>query len=259
MAPALAAAATWVVDVDGQASVTSCSDAAAAPTQIGPTIGASASGDTILVCPGTYPELLNFQGKNITIRSVAGPATTILDGSALGSVVTIQSGESRLARLEAFTIRNGRLTGINNPSGITAGGGIRIVKSSPTILNNVITANAACAGVGIYSDNGSPRIEGNTISNNVTTSCGGFGGGGIAVFGPGQAQIIRNTIRENTMDRLGGGISLWDAGTPLIRNNVIANNTATGTASDCATGGGIGIINVSNAEIVQNIISGNLA
>ena len=39
MAPTLAAAATWVVDADGQASVTSCTDAAAAPTQIGPTIG----------------------------------------------------------------------------------------------------------------------------------------------------------------------------------------------------------------------------
>jgi parallel beta-helix repeat protein len=256
----MAAAATWVVDVDGQASVTSCSDAAAAPTQIGPTIGAAASGDTILVCPGTYPELLNFQGKNISIRSVAGPATTIVDGSALGSVVTFQSGESRLARLEGFTLRNGRAPGGNG----TTGGGVKITKSSPTIINNVITGNTACSGGGIHIEVGSPRIEGNTISNNGTTaSCGGTGGGGIAVFGPGQAEIIGNTIRDNTMGSgVGGGIALWDAGAPLIRNNVIANNSV--GPSTCAPGapiggGGIGMLNVSNAEIVQNIISGNLA
>ena len=260
LAPALAAAATWVVDVDGQASITSCSDAAAAPTQIGPTIGAAASGDTILVCPGTYPERLNFQGKNLTLRSVQGPATTILDGSALGSVVTIQSGESRLARLEGFTVRNGRAPGTNG----TTGGGVKITKSSPTIINNVITGNTACSGGGIHIDNGSPRIEGNTISTNGTTaSCGGTGGGGIAVFGLGQAEIIRNTIRDNTMGSgLGGGIALWDAGAPLIRNNVIANNTVSGGTCAPASpigGGGIGMVNISNAEIVQNIISGNLA
>ena len=41
---------------------------------------------------------------------------------------------------------------------------------------NLITGNTACSGGGIHSGDGSPRIEGNTISNNGTTaSCGGNG------------------------------------------------------------------------------------
>ncbi|MFQ6606824.1 MAG: choice-of-anchor D domain-containing protein, partial [Fidelibacterota bacterium] len=49
--------------------------------------------DTVLVDPGTYQENINFNGKNIVLRSTSGPETTIIDGNQNGSVVTFESGE----------------------------------------------------------------------------------------------------------------------------------------------------------------------
>ncbi|HEV3013076.1 MAG TPA: hypothetical protein VG499_07365, partial [Actinomycetota bacterium] len=41
-------------------------------------LDAAASGDTVLVEPGTYPENLNFQGKDVELRSTDGAAVTTL-------------------------------------------------------------------------------------------------------------------------------------------------------------------------------------
>ena len=49
-------------------------------------------GLTILVCPGTYFENIDFLGKAIAVRSVIGPEKTIIDGSQSGRVVTFKSG-----------------------------------------------------------------------------------------------------------------------------------------------------------------------
>ena len=56
----------------------------------------------------------------------------------------------------------------------------------------------------------------------------------------------------------GGGIALFAAGTPTIRGNLISGNTATGL-SPCAEGGGLWLVNDSDASIVQNVIAGNAA
>ncbi len=71
------------------------------------------------------------------------------------------------------------------------GGGINCSDSScsPTILDNTISGNN---GTGIYSQGGSPVIEGNTITDNV----GGNYGGGIYCSG-GSPRIANNTITGN--------------------------------------------------------------
>lgn len=102
-------------------------------------IDASQDGDAIIVAAGRYKENLNFLGKDITLRSEAGPEDTILDGGQWGSVVAFVNGET--ATLEGFTITNGLFQ---------IGGGIRIWNASPTIKNNVITRNGAMIGGGIY-------------------------------------------------------------------------------------------------------------
>ena len=128
---------TRVVDDDGQGTAVNCDDPTAAFATVGAAIAVAASGDTILVCPGSYIENINFGGKAIVVRSTAGPAVTILDGNAVDSVVTFATGETSTSILEGFTIRNGRAP--------FDGGGIRIVSASPVIRHNLIAGNTACS------------------------------------------------------------------------------------------------------------------
>src|SRR3712207_1982551 len=96
-----------MVDDDGQASTLSCDGAGSAHTNVPAAITAAVDGDTVLVCPGTYIVNINMGGKAITLRSVSGPAVTILDGNGAGSVVTFSTNETPAALIEGFTIRNG--------------------------------------------------------------------------------------------------------------------------------------------------------
>jgi Right handed beta helix region/Transmembrane protein 131-like N-terminal/Abnormal spindle-like microcephaly-assoc'd, ASPM-SPD-2-Hydin len=215
-------------------------------------INAASNGDTVLVAPGTYTENINFGGKSITVTSSGGPSVTIIDGGAKGSVVTFNTGETTSSVLSGFTIQNGT----SQPENYYEGSGIYIGNSSPMISGNQIVKNTGCGngmGIGVYF--GSPVIEHNVISNNARTLCsGGTGGGGILIGGNSSAQILYNTITNNSMVMGdGGGISLVAAGTPTIRGNFISGNSA------ATQGGGIVMSNQSDALIIQNIILGNTA
>lgn len=241
-----AAQVTRVVDDDGQGTGVDCNAATPALTRVGDAIAASASGDTVLVCPGIYIENIGFGGKGITVRSIAGPQTTILDGNAADAVVRFTFNETAAAVLEGFTIRNGFSSDLG-------GGGILISQASPVIRGNLILSNRACAGSGIISHFGSPLIEGNTIAGNTQGGCsGGTGGGGIGIIGQSSATIRGNTIRDNVSGGDGGGISLFAAGTPTIERNIITGNRA-------GEGGGISMVNKSDATIAGNLIAGNRA
>jgi hypothetical protein len=214
-------------------------------------VDAAMPGDSVVVAPGTYVERINFSGKAITVVSASGPTVTVIDGSRGGAVVTFGSGEGRGAVLRGFTVTNG---------GGFSGGGIAVSNASPTIESNVITGNTGCDGIGINVNFGSPRIAKNEISWNVRSGCsGGVGGAGIKVGGASAALIEENVIADNSLTGgSGGGISLFAAGVPVVRNNVIVRNSVSGV-SPAAQGGGIWIVNQSDALIVQNVITGNSA
>jgi hypothetical protein len=247
-----------VVDGDGHASAASCLDATPAFASINAAIAAAADGDTVLVCPGTYVENIDFAGKSITVRSTAGAAATIIDGGAIRSVITFATRETAGAVLDGFTVRNGR-SGANGP-GLDEGAGIRIQNASPTIRNNVIVANHGCDGIGISIRGGAPVIEANNISGNTRNGCsGGNGGGGLMVSGASNARIRGNAIRDNVVTSgNGGGISLNGASGIVIERNTIAGNRADGIIP-CSEGGGIAIVNESNITITGNVIAKNTA
>jgi nitrous oxidase accessory protein NosD len=209
-------------------------------------INAASAGDTVLVSPGTYNENIDFQGKAITVKGGEGASATIIDGGAAGPVANFSTNESRSSVLEGFTLRNGMTIG----SKADDGGGVYISHASPSILDNVVIENFGCSGTGIQVDFSSALVQGNTISGNRKTNCSGGDGGGLEVGGAGSAQIIGNTITANESD-FGGGIAVFAAGTPTIEDNVIENNTAN------IEGGGIWVVNQSDAAIVQNIVAGN--
>ena len=207
-------------------------------------INAANSGDTVLVAPGTYVENINFNGKAIIVTSSNGPAATIVDGNHNGTVVTFNHSETLSSVLNGFTIRNGFLDG-------GAGAGIAITFASPTITSNVITGNHSAVAIGIYVYLGSPLISNNTITSNDPTGAGGggLGGGGIAIFGTTDTQIINNTITNNTGGGEGGGISVL--GSALIRDNLITGNS---TYND---GGGISVDSEGLTVVSDNIVANN--
>jgi parallel beta-helix repeat protein len=214
-------------------------------------INAAVDGDTVLVSDGTYVENINFGGKAITVSSVNGPAVTTIDGGKLNTVVLFVTNETSASVLNGFTITNG--LAVNQAPNFGEGGGIAIENgASPTITNNIITANGACNGNGIGIGFANPVIQRNSITDNFQTGCsGGIGGGGISIRGDSSGtQVVDNVIANNTMTGSGingGGLVLFAGGSPLIQNNTISGNTQFGLA----------MVNASTPRLIQNLIINN--
>ena len=182
------------------------------------------SGDTILVAPGVYNELVNFLGKDVVLESAAGALSTTIDCNGLNMrPITIDSGEGEGAVLDGFTLQNG----VSYPSpGETFGGGILISNSSPVIKNCVITdcqSGFAGGAIGII-ENSSPLVISNHISSNYADN-GPFGFGGGIYLSNSTASIQGNTITGNTAED-GSAICLVNDSS-VISNNLIVNNPNT--------------------------------
>ncbi len=206
-------------------------------------VDASIPGDTVLVSPGTFTELVDFHGKGITVESTDGPATTIIDGNQAGTVVTISPGPDQAPVLRGFTIRNG--------SG-TFGAGIETAGGPALVEGNRVTGNSTCFGA-VEATSSTATIRDNVISGNRPNCSGGPGGGGVLLRGDGTATVSDNVITGNVSSADGGGIALFAAGSPTITGNVISNNSA----ASFGAGGGISLVNASNALITNNVIVGN--
>src|SRR5262245_16196292 len=63
-------------------------------------IDAAASGDTVLVMPGTYVENVDYKDKGLALMSAQGPLVTTIDGNHAGAVVRMVGPSS----LEGFSI-----------------------------------------------------------------------------------------------------------------------------------------------------------
>lgn len=182
------------------------------------------SGDEVWVAKGTYmyPITLKdgvsiYGGFDGTERDRAErnwkSNVTILDGDRIGSVVTSPIGATSATRVDGFTIRNGK--------GFLHGGGVYCSRSSPTIANNVIMANAAeGVGAGIYCYRSSAAIINNVIiGNSAAGEGGGIGGDTQCVL-----TITNNTIVANGA-RKGGGIHCFSSSL-AVSNNIIAFNSS---------------------------------
>ena len=226
--------------------------------------------DTVLVYDGTYIENINFLGKALSVKSVNGAESTIIDGNENGHVVTFNTNEGLDSVLEGFTIMHGKGTA---PYGQYDGGGIYGVGVSPIINSCVIKSNSAqVGGGGVYLYNSSPRFNNCTITENWTTTevdfgpgglmlissdttsfptltnCsissnhGGYSGGGIYCS---QATLINCTIRNCSAENRFGGLEL--------SSSTMTNCTISGNSSASGSGG----IRAYNSHVNNCIITGN--
>ncbi len=143
-------------------------------------------GDTVLVAPGLHLERIDFHGKGITVRSMAGAAQTILDGEGEGSVVSMRAQEPSTAVLEGFTLQNGWGTEGH-------GGGIFVENADPIIRHNIIVNNSARIAGGVYMRHGYATVTNNIIAFNHADD----GGGGVVCTNC-KGEVVFNTLYLNT-------------------------------------------------------------
>jgi len=190
---------------------------------IGEAIFAARDGDTVLVSPGTYHEVLDFSGRAITVRSFAGPEATTIDGSELGrTVVTFATREGPDSQLEGFTITGG----VGSPGAlgeVSVGGGVYVYNATPTIRDCVIEENEAVMGGGLYATSEGLTLERCTFRHNQASQSGGgmrFDGWS---FTP-TVTVADCVFSENT----GTGMTLYDVSTATIDRSYVLGNSASG-------------------------------
>ena len=206
----------------------------------------------VWVLAGTYAEHVVFGGRNVTLRAVAGPDETVIDGGGgSGSVVSFADGEGPAAGLVGFTVTGGRGTTGAAPWGDPArtyGGGVFVRGASPTIRDCVVTGNQVTGmGGGVFFEGSAGRFLGGAITDN-TSSSDGDAGAGVALRGS-QAWVHEATIRGNSTPGFGGGVLLLSSG-GSVRYDLIVQNTA-------AEGAGLRVSEYGAAVVDSNVIADN--
>ena len=234
-------------------------------------INAANNGNAVLISDGTYTGPgnvdLDFGGKNITVTSVYGPATTIIDCRGTSSAnhrgFYLHSGETS-AFISGLTIENGYESGVD-------GGGVLNLNANMTVQNCILKDNIASNGGGICnSGSGLVALVDCTFTGN-TANTGSGGGGGLSNYATssGSVAIINCILTGNTASGdnssfggEGGGIRNSDEGSGAI---TVTNCTLTGNSAGAGngTGGGIrnynpgsGTISVINCSLTGNSAPG---
>ena len=232
-------------------------------TTIQSAINAAVDGDQIQVQDGTYTENVKVN-KNISLTSVNGAATTIIDGLNSGGgtgTINLTSGRNGVV---IGTIGHGfTVKGIDGPPGVEfAAIYLTGAQTNISIEGNIIEARGDAALMGEYNAaNTNIVINGNEITGKtfVGDNPGGVGFGAqyslpnvprqLVVFGGGAGTTNTQsfTFTNNILSGICGGMSITDNnGNPIDptpqgntlaslefagTNNIIAGNTFSGSTT----------------------------
>ncbi|HET9233970.1 MAG TPA: hypothetical protein VFP10_07520 [Candidatus Eisenbacteria bacterium] len=240
-----AEATLWNVKADGSGDTPTLQAA----------ILAAASGDTVLIFPGTYTEHCTLDAKTLVLQGKDGAEATFLDGEFAGRVLEVNAGEVTLSGL---TIENGLKTGIEVDN---QGAGIAAFQSFIAIKNCVFRSNVAAIGgavfVGSFSApkaGGAPSgsvatpslvVENTVFQNNVATQSGG----GIHSDEV-PSYIVDCTFQGNHAGELGGGIDLLHADHHVERCRFETNNAFHGGGLSWS---GFGVLSLIQVTFQQNL------
>ncbi|NBS50186.1 MAG: hypothetical protein EBS97_06210 [Verrucomicrobia bacterium] len=200
-------------------------------------IDSSVNGDVVIIRSGTYSGAgnrdINLRGKSITVTSLNGPDTTILDlGRAKGFVA--QSTETTNTVVNGLTLSNGYVESSRDWDGdsiISVSGTASLTVRNCIFKNNETKANYVTTSTGIIQGRDTVVVD-NCLFYNNTIGGGGWtsvaGGGAYVVWG--LTEIRRSTIANNTLyssvgswGGYSGGIRVGMAGNS--RGNLVWGNS----------------------------------
>jgi CSLREA domain-containing protein len=194
---------------------------------------------------GAAGRLRAFTGANITING-AGASTTIIDANRIDRA--FEANEASLT-VNDVTVRNGSAD---------LGGCFYVRSGSLTLTRSVVTACHAGGFAGGYGGGGvyvfgAPKLSlgiltlnDTTISNNTTTT----GGAGLYLDDGAVASIVRTTISGNTA---ANGAGIFSLGYMSITNSTISGNMATSSGGAIVAGGSVGSrVVLTNVTIASN-------
>jgi hypothetical protein len=239
---------------------------------------AASQGDRVLVAPGTYRELIDFQGKTLVLRG-SGADTTVLDGSGLGwTIVTIGPGCGPGTRLVGFTLRGADPFDIPHgggvfcdgstalirecrfvdnalaPSKVDLGAGVCAVDATVDVVRcEFVNCRALNLGGGVFGWNSRVRVD----ESSFTDCSAMYGGGGAAAGRQGaELEFVRCVFRANvSYEDAGGAIILESGSRALIQDSEFTANVAW----DQRVGGGLAIVGPgSTATIERTVFSQNV-
>jgi len=242
--PGLAFGGDWYVDVNDPNCPNGNGSASSPFCHIGDAVSVAASGDTIHIAAGTYFENLLID-KALTLIGTSGAATTIVDGSSRGTVITVDYAS--FVDLEGLTITHG-----SNEWG----GGLWVKVAGGAILDScVILGNSAQFGGGISADS-DVSLANCVVAGNYAVAYvvpGDASGGGICSNY--DLTIQSSKIDNNYSNSHGGGIG-GTATVTLIDSEVSGNHISAPSSAGGLAGGGAGIvgksIHLTRSKIVSN-------
>ena len=167
-------------------------------------IAAAPAGATVLVAPGTYLTSTVISERPVTLRSIGGAASKVLDGKgASGSILNIRSPAVAGTRIEGFTFRNG-LSG-SADLGFMLGGAILLAECTADIVDCRFEGNRAPFGGAVYGYRYQGSIEGCVFSANEAVQSVDGGDGGAIILGFGGNWTIRDCIFTSNVAGFRGG------------------------------------------------------
>ena len=200
-------------------------------------LDAAQAGDTVLVHPGTYTgtgnRALDYQGKDLVMRSVAGAEETVIDCEDVDRGLFFHGGETRDARLEGFTITRGWAEN---------GGAICCESASPTIERCTLRLNEVhYDGGAVNCSKAAPLIADCQIAENLA---GSFGGGIRAEDS--NLTVVRSVIVKNraatrvgiSIDFSCDSLGIPERGFTILDSDISVNEAL---LEESGTGGGIEI------------------
>jgi parallel beta-helix repeat protein len=206
-------------------------------------LNGAASGDTVLVAPGSYKEQIVWPNRDgIALLSEAGAEATEVSGNNAGRVITMNARDyTGSTVVSGFTIASGLVT-------VYPGDGAGVwCRGAPVFCNDQIVHNLNLTmgyGGGVYGV-GAPVFHHDLIAWDTVWNPGGGGwryGGGIYCQGPGvfyQNVFLENAAYDTNPGGFwyGGGLCLEGSG--LVFNNLFVRNSCGATSGGFAYGGAL--------------------